>query len=373
MNVTLDVSAVPRRLAGAGRYVFELARRLPAFGVATTLVTRRDDAIRWRDSSPRSVVAPIVPDNRVVRLVYERWSLGTSSSARSANVWHAPHYTMPHRGSTPTVVTIHDLTFFTNPEWHERAKVTFFRRAIAYAARHASVLISVSAFTARQLDELIPDHAPLVVAPHGVDLVRFTTESDRDGDLLSTHGLSSGVPYVLFVGTLEPRKGVDVLLRAFEEVARGDDRIELWLAGQSGWGLDDIDQSIATHPAATRIRRLGFVDETVLPALLRQSRSVAYPSRGEGFGLPVLEALACGAMVVTSANTVMSDVAGDAAVLVVPGDVEGLARELAAVNAMSDIERSHRSLVARSRAEQFTWESSLAQHLVAYDLASRGH
>jgi len=181
------------------------------------------------------------------------------------------------------------------------------------------------------------------------------------------------VPYVLFVGTLEPRKGVDVLLRAFEEVARGDDRIELWLAGQSGWGLDDIDQSIATHPAATRIRRLGFVDETVLPALLRQSRSVAYPSRGEGFGLPVLEALACGAMVVTSANTVMADVAGDAAVLVVPGDVEGLARELAAVNAMSDIERSHRSLVARSRAEQFTWESSLAQHLVAYDLASRGH
>ncbi len=99
----------------------------------------------------------------------------------------------------------------------------------------------------------------------------------------------------------------------------GDSTIELWLAGQAGWGTGPVEAQIAVHPFAGRIRRLGFVDDAVLPALYRQARAVAYPSRGEGFGLPVLEAMACGAMVVTTADTVMAEVAGDAASLVTRG------------------------------------------------------
>ena len=372
MKVALDVSAVPPRLAGAGRYIAELARALPALDVATTLVTRRDDATRWHEWSPLSTLAAIVPTSRAVRLVYEAWMLGASDVARSAEVWHAPHYTMPRRGSTPTVVSIHDLTFFTNPEWHERTKVAYFRRAIAYSARHADVLISISDFTARQLDESIPDHAPVVVAPHGVDLNRFSLDAAHDDTLFRNHQLPVGVPYVVFVGTLEPRKGIDVLLGAFGELARDNPSIELWLAGQPGWGLHDFDERVAHHPARRRIRRLGYVDELVLPALLRQSRAVAYPSRGEGFGLPVLEALACGALVVTTNHTVMAEVAGDAATLVGVGDVGELARALDEALANDDAQRRRHALVARARAELFTWNASLSQHLVAYTLARDG-
>ena len=371
MKLALDVSAVPPRMAGAGRYIGELARRVPATGVDTTLVTRRDDTLRWHDWSPRTRIASIIPNARPSRLLYEALVAGRSSTARSVDVWHAPHYTMPHRSATPTVVSILDLMFFTNPEWHERSKVPFFRRAIAYAATHADVLVAISEFTARQLDEHVPHHAPVVVATLGVDLERFTTDSSGDEELLRAHGLPIGRPYLFFLGTFEPRKGIDVLLDAFDEVARHDPDVELWLAGQPGWGVKEIEARIAGHGALARIRRLGFVDESALPALLRQSRAVVYPSRGEGFGLPVLEALACGARVVTSSDTVMSEIADDAALLARAGDANDLADVITTALDMSDDERARCARLSRERAEIFTWDTSVAQHLKAYEMAAR--
>jgi glycosyltransferase involved in cell wall biosynthesis len=339
--------------------------------VDTTLVTRRNDSKRWHDWSPTTRIASIVPNARPARLLYGAFAAGRSSTARSVDVWHSPHYAMPHQMATATVVTIHDLTFFTNPEWHERSKVAFFRRAILYSATHADVLVTISEFTARRLDEQIPRHAPVVVGTLGVDLERFTTDPSGDEELLRAHGLPTERPYLFFLGTFEPRKGIDVLLDAFDEVARRDAEVELWLAGQPGWGVKEIEARLAGHGALSRIRRLGFVDEATLPALLRQSRAVVYPSRGEGFGLPVLEALACGARVVTSSDTVMSEIAGDAALLARAGDAAELADVIMTALTMSREERALRAERSRARAEIFTWEASVDQHLRAYEMAMR--
>lgn len=369
VKVALDVSAVPPRIGGVGRYIAELASRLPDRDVTTTLVTRRDDTLRWREISPRATVTGLVPNTRAARLAYEAWVLGTSVPARRADLWHAPHYTMPHRGSTPTVVTLHDLTFFTNPEWHERSKVAFFRRAITYSAQHARVLVSISDFSARLLDEIVPAHAPVVVAPLGVDLARFQPFRADDATLFRAHQLSLDIPFIFFVGTFEPRKGLDVLLAAFREIARHDDNIELWLAGQAGWGVGPIEAQLAAHPSRERIRRLGFVDDELLPALFRHARAVTYPSRGEGFGLPVIEAMACGASVVTTEGTVMAEVAGHGARLVPVGDAAALAASLIDVLESSEGERASWATRARERAEHFTWQACVDQHLVAYEQA----
>jgi glycosyltransferase involved in cell wall biosynthesis len=159
------------------------------------------------------------------------------------------------------------------------------------------------------------------------------------------------------------------LLRAFEEVAVRSPEVELWLAGQAGWGVKAIETQIAEHSAGDRIRRLDFVDDAMLPSLLRHAKTVVYPSRGEGFGLPVLEALACGATVVTTSDTVMSDVAAGTALLAGAGDAEALAAQLDVALSMPDAERSERASLGRTRAEQFSWTSSIAQHVVAYNMA----
>jgi glycosyltransferase involved in cell wall biosynthesis len=266
-------------------------------------------------------------------------------------------------------VTIHDLTFFTNPEWHERSKVAFFRRAITYSAEHARVLVSVSDFSARLIDAIIPAHAPIVVAPLGVELAIFQPEDRDDESILRSHALPADVPFIFFVGTVEPRKGLDVLLDAFGEIARDDHEVELWLAGQAGWGEGPIEAQIEGHPFHARIRRLGFVVDALLPVLYRHARAVTYPSRGEGFGLPVLEAMACGASVVTTDGTVMAEVAGDGALLVPVGNADALAASLADVLHSSDDDRRQWARRARGRAEHFTWEACVAQHLVAYEKA----
>ena len=369
MRLALDTSAVPDQPAGAGRYVVELARRLPGRGIDTTLITRHGDDARWRRYSPQAHVAALVPRARVTRLAYEATRVGRSRIARDADVWHGPHYTMPRQGSTPCVVTIHDMTFFTNPEWHERAKVLFFRRAIAYAAQHAQAIISVSEYTARLIDELLVGHAPVVVAPLGVDLDRFSLDATGDAQSLRAHGLHADVDYFLFVGTFEPRKGIDVLLDAFTEVARENPRVELWLAGQHGWGVDKVEARLSTHAAASRIRRLGFVADDALAPLLRSSRAAVYPSRGEGFGLPVLEALACGVPVVTSRDTVMEEVAGPAATLTAAGSAPDLARAMLELLDLSPRERALAGRIGRDRAEAFTWARCVDQHLVAYHRA----
>jgi len=363
VKVALDVSAMPPRLAGAGRYVAELAQRLP-LSTDVTLVTRRDDGPRWQSMSTATVTSP-VPAGRAGRLAYEALLLGRSAVARHTDVWHAPHYTMPRTGTRPTVVTIHDLTFFTNPEWHEARKVAFFTRAIRYASRHADVLVCVSEFTKAQLAEWAPTSRPVVVAPHGVDLARFLPRSAAE----TPPALPSTAPYILFVGTFEPRKGIDVLLEAFSLVASRHDEVELWLAGQPGWGMADAEQQLAQHPFAARIRRLGFVSDELLPELYRRASVVAYPSRGEGFGLPVLEALACGATVVTSSDTVMAEVAGDAALFAPVGDSEALAGAIDSSITASDDQRQEWSRAAVAQAATFTWERSIARHLEAYALA----
>ena len=365
MRVALDVSAVPDQLTGAGRYVVELAKRLPATGNEVTLVARRGDEERWRTWSSAEVSA-IVPRGRAARLWYEAWRLGTSAPARAADVWHGPHYTMPHRGTTPTVVTIHDLTFFTHPHWHEAAKVAYFQRAIRYSATRAGALIAVSDATARLLDEHVPAHAPVVVAPHGVDLEAFALAGENDETLLASVGLD-GAPYVLFVGTLEPRKGLDALIGAFDEVGATRPDLRLVIAGKAGWG--ETPGVVARATSRERITRLGFVDQAVLPALMRRSRCVAYPSLAEGFGLPVLEALACGATVVTTRATVMEDVAGGHAYLADAGDVGSLAAALGEAVDLDVSERASRARAAREHAEHFTWEASVARHLEAYALA----
>jgi glycosyltransferase involved in cell wall biosynthesis len=279
---------------------------------------------------------------------------------------------MPARTRLPVVVTIHDLTFFDHPEWHQRSKVPVFRHAIRRAAARARALVCVSERTAALLAERVDVRGRVFVIPHGVDHDRFrpiAPEPTSDDSALQRAGVRR--PYLLFLGTLEPRKAVPELVRAFAAVAPHHRDLTLVLAGRPGWGAQAVQRAVAESGMAGRVRLTGYVADDEVPALLRQAEAVAYPAHEEGFGLPALEALACGTALVTTTGTAMAELAREAALLVPPGDVGALAAavdEAVAKGSAAQVRREQGLAIAAG----YTWERSATAHVAAYRWAADG-
>lgn len=368
MKVSIDVSAVPAQPVGAGQYVAAVVDVLARRGrVDLALITRTDDEDRWRAMAPAAAIHPLVPVRRPLRLAWEQVSMPRALRSAGVDVHHSPHYTMPERASLPVVVTIHDLTFFDRPDLHERKKVRFFQRAIRVATERSDALVCVSDRTAARLAELLSPRIPIHVIPHGVDHDRFrpANEHEAQADATVLKSLSIEKPYVAFLGTLEPRKNVPGLIRAWTQVAREHPELTLVVAGRPGWGVDDVEAAIDASGLADRIVRTGYVSHDHAPVILRNAACVAYPAFDEGFGLPALEALACGAALVTTADTPMADVSGDAAALVQAGDDAALAGAIAeAVGGGAAIEG--RRLLGLQRAAAFTWDAAASAHEQVY-------
>ncbi len=227
----------------------------------------------------------------------------------------------------------------------------------------------VSHATADKLVDFRRPRGQVVVAPHGVDLSIFSPAPDKNAaEVLQQHGVTC--PFIFFMGTVEPRKNVPGLIRAFDALSDKHPDLSLVIGGAPGWGETQVEAatSQARHPE--RIHRIGYVPERQVPILLRQAAAVAYPSFEEGFGLPVLEALACGAPTVTSRGTAMEEASDGAARLVAPGNTSELAQ------AIDDLLTTGISAVERERgravAARHTWVASAAKHLEAYRLAWAG-
>jgi glycosyltransferase involved in cell wall biosynthesis len=371
VRLLLDVSAVPARPVGAGVYTVQLARGLAEHDeIDLHLLARRGDAARWEDLAPKAAIHPEVPERRPARIVWEQVRAPALATRLALDVWHGPHYTMPLRLPVPAAVTVHDLTFFDHPEWHERSKVAFFTSMLRASAHRARALIAVSEHTADRLRARLSPNAPIVVAPHGVDHERFCPRARGDADDLATlSGLGIKPPYLAFAATLEPRKDAPTLISAFAGLATSRPELRLVIAGRDGWGATAVRDAAAESGVTTHILRPGWFPGPALPAFFRQSEAVVYPSLEEGFGLPALEALACGAALVTTTGSAMAEVVGDAALLVPPGDTRALAATLARVldDAVLAEQLRNRGPV---QAAPFTWEDSVERHLVAYRLAA---
>ncbi len=371
MRVVIDATAVHSTSGGAGTYLRALISSLPSVGAEPIVVARRGDATEWVGAAD---VHRIAPNQRVARLAWEQIGLSkTVDRLRDGTpiVLHSPHYTTPRRvdAAVARAVTIHDLTFFSRPQDHDLAKRLLFRSAIRYAAQHGDSLICVSNSTERALRQVTTVAAPVVVAPHGVDFDRFGpsvdfTNSQRanDDDVLKRLGVES--PYILHLGTIEPRKRVPQLIEAVS--ALGIEGVQLVLAGQL-WPT-----IVSTFPKPLAFeQRLGYVDDDVAESLLRRAAVVVYPSAEEGFGLPVLEALASGTRVITTPNTSMAELAGDVADYV--DSSKPLVSELTRLlrQAIERPTQPDEVRLRRERALQFSWGSCARRHVEAYEAALR--
>jgi glycosyltransferase involved in cell wall biosynthesis len=369
MPVSLDVSAIPARMGGVGRYVSGLLEGLaPRDDCHLTLFTSSGDASRWLDANPHVRIRDRAPRARPQRLLWEQLQLPRELRQAGVAAHHGPHYTMPRYSRIPRVVTIHDMTFITHPEWHEASKRLFFQQAIRLACKEADVLICVSNSTAEKLRDYREPRGQVIVVPHGIDGAIFAPVSSGPEDLEVLTRLEVPRPYVLFLGTVEPRKNVPGLVRAFDQVGEKHRDVTLVIGGGRGWAEAELDAARERSPHASRIRRLGYVADTDVPSLLRNASAVVYPSLDEGFGLPVLEALACGAPTITTRGTAMDEASGGAARLVTPGDIEGLAGAIDETLdcGVSDEQRQ----LGFEAVSRHTWAASAEKHVQAYRLAA---
>jgi len=369
--VLVDATAVPADRGGVGRYVDGLIPALSKAGADLAVVCQRADAERYQRMAPEVeiVAGPAAIAHRPARLAWEQTGLPLVAQQVRAEVVHSPHYTMPLRVGHPVVVTIHDATFFTQPDQHTAVKGTFFRSATRTALRRAARVMVPSKATRDELVRVLDaDSTKIDVAYHGVDPEIFHVPTEADKARVAAR-LGIRGPYVAFLGVLEPRKNVPNLIRGWASAVHWrDDPPALVLAGGSGWD-DEVDAAIADVPPHLRVVRPGYLRFADLPGYLGGATVVAFPSHGEGFGLPVLEAMACAAPVLTTHRLSLPEVGGDAVAYTEPG-AEEIAAALSGL--LDDAARRQQlASAALARAREFTWASSAEAHLASYARAAQ--
>lgn len=378
MRIAFDYTAAIRQRAGVGNYVRNLAAAMlqqDTRNEYTFLTSGRPGRERpfpqAQNARGRSIFIP----DRYLNIIWYRWRLPLYATCFSgqADLYHGPDFALPPAGKRlRKVVTIHDLAFLDYPEYAVPELAAYLTKIVPEALTAADVVCTVSDEVSRTLIKHF--HAPpekLVVVPNGVNSY-FRRITDPVLLNATRYKYDLKHPLVLAVGTLEPRKNHAGLIRAFHK-ARKEKRgpAMLVLAGGKGWLYEETEQLVRELHLEKSVRFLGRVSEFDLITLYSLADVFAFPSFAEGFGVPPLEAMACGAPVITSNTTSLPDVVGDAALLIDPRDDGALAQSINRIIADAALQEDLRQKGYR-RVKRFTWAEAARKQLLVYQQLYEG-
>jgi glycosyltransferase involved in cell wall biosynthesis len=381
MNAAHRIALDARRLAGyrrgIGLYVQNLVRCLPKAApeaeflllvdrpVPSELVPAgcRQIVVGWRPSADSQSVGQF---GAQFNSVYWMNVLVPSVLKRErADLFHGTNVAVPLLGRSRSVATIHDLVSMRVPGTYTAFYERYRKLSVPVAARHASHLVAVSESTKRDVVELIGIRPEKVtVVHHGVD-ASFAPVVDPVLLDRVRRQLSLPQRFIVHVGAVERQKRLEPLMHAAAEILKKGLIDAVVLAGEEGYGAEAVRSLVAELGIAERVRFLGYVSQEFIPALYSLARCAVYPSWYEGFGMPVLEAMACGTPIVASNTSSLPEVAGDAALLISPGDDGALARVLERL-LTDDHLRNDLARRGIERARQFSWETCASRHADVY-------
>ena len=354
MRVGINVAVTRGQITGVGYYTLCLVRALARVG----------DGIEWvligADPSdaliPRNANIELVDGQGLAsgaqRAFWQQWALPRLAARAGAQLLHCPDYSRPVRCPIPVVNTIHDLSFYScSPPFLPLSTRVFKGTLARLAIRRSARLIAVSDFTRAEILRRFR------IDPLRVAVIHSAAEELPDGPVEKPD-----CPFLLFVGTLERRKNLVTLVKAFTLFRSGHQRPHrLILVGKKGWGWREIQAAIETSPFRNDIEVRGYVSRQEVLRLYRSTDLFVFPSWYEGFGLPVLEAMACGAPVACSRVASLPEVAGDAAEFFDPASPDDVAAAMDRVLQSSE-RREILQRKGRERAARFSWDECARHH-----------
>lgn len=364
MKIGFDISDLAsNRADGTTRYTMELAKRLPPLG-------QQHEWLYFCPSLSKEIEQEIEASNvKVLRSPWPKywtqcrlpWELYRYKPDRLFMPIQQLPILRPKR--TQTIAVVHDLAVHKFPRQFTYKDWLLLHVFSAQVSRQATKVIAVSKATARDIASYYGRCKDVVVVGHGIDKDKFRLPKDAQeakeaGDRLREQ-FDNSQPYILYVGQIQPRKNLVRLIRAFDLIAEENKAWQLVLAGGHGWLRKSIDEAINNSPAGDRIHRLGRVSDDTLRALYWGAAVFVLPSLYEGFGMPILEAMSCGCAVVTSDNSSLPEVAGDAAVLVKATKVNSIRQGiLAAAEKRQELQQK-----GLERIKEISWEHTAEQTL----------
>ncbi len=363
LNAQLLSSESGYRNAGVSQYIHWLMTMLP--GVSPDVRYTAFGGDRTRAYAGWDVRSTRVPGrSAVARILWEQVALPRAACSAGVDVLHLPVYAGPLFSRCPQIVTLHDLSFYLFPHLFPPARRCYLQRITRATTRRAAAIIAVSETTARDVIEILDvSPARVRVIPNGVNPELHTPSEEEIAALRAHYDLPER--YVLYLGTLEPRKNLPTLIEAYGIARRSGVEHGLVIAGGKGWYDEPIYEAVRAAGVQEHVFLIGYVPSEYLAALYGTADLFVYPSLYEGFGLPPLEAMACGVPVLASNVPAMSEVIGKAGVTINPREPEQIAAEM--LSLLGDEERRRALVVAgRERAAQYSWENTARRTVALY-------
>jgi glycosyltransferase involved in cell wall biosynthesis len=376
MKIIFGADAIKYPLTGIGRYAYELAKQLQHSADVSEFFFLNGRRI----STSLPAVSELAPSSQGLRTLVKKSYIATELyryvfpwlKARTLNqypeyIYHSPNFYLP-KCAGRTVATFHDLSVFTWPECHPKERVRYMQKELRLTLERASALITDSEYTRQELARYFSYPINKIYTAKLASSGDFYPRHQEDiNQILVKFGLVSG-QYSLFTGSIEPRKNIATLLDAYQRLPVSlRQQCPLVISGFKGWNSADIHRRFADAERQGWLRYLGYTSAPDLPYLFAGAKSFIFPSLYEGFGLPVLEAMASGVPVVCSNSSSLPEVVGDCALMTEAQDVEGLTAAI--IRSLEDEQWRHYATEAGlARAKQFSWENCARETLYAYKM-----